>query len=224
MFHNSTKKHSFRKSGYKKEIHKKTEKFIKGNYRLWENPRFLIWLPFWLWMTFITSWDRVSHVFSILKDKSFPDQHSDTKLVAFNELWAILWSILLPPIPLFLNICVLQASDSLICGWSVWPGLTQNWPCPKMGARHFGKPQTLPYPSEVKNSIYMGGVIKTQTKHNYFIQISHQNLNFLEKNWHFDIYLTFNDPFILGFFTIIFVIEEKIEPDILVHHLLPSYL
>ena len=49
-----------------------------------------------------------------------------------------------------------------------------------------------------------------------------QNLNFLLKNWHFDLYLTFNDPSIIGYFTIIFQIEEKIEPDILVHHLLPS--
>ena len=90
MFNNSTKKHSFGKSGYRKEIHpfKETEKFINRNYRLWENPRFLIWQPFWPWMTFITSWDRVSHVFSILEDKSRQDQHFDTKLVVFNELWA----------------------------------------------------------------------------------------------------------------------------------------
>ena len=25
---------------------KKTEKFMNGNYSLWENPRFLIWQPF----------------------------------------------------------------------------------------------------------------------------------------------------------------------------------
>ena len=54
-----------------------------------------------------TSWNRVCHVFSILKDKSLPDQHSDTEVVAYNEPWAILWSIPLPPIPSFLNICVL---------------------------------------------------------------------------------------------------------------------
>ena len=48
MFNNSIKRHSFRKSGYKKEIHtvKKTEKFINGNYRISENPRFLIWQSF----------------------------------------------------------------------------------------------------------------------------------------------------------------------------------
>ena len=59
MFNNSIKRHSFRKSGYKKEIHtvKKTEKFINGNYRISENPRFLIWQPLWPWMTFITSWE-----------------------------------------------------------------------------------------------------------------------------------------------------------------------
>ena len=130
-------------------LQKKTEKFIHGNYRLWKNARFLIWPLFWPWMTFILSWDRVSHVFSILKDKSLPDQHFDTKLVVFNELWEILWSIPLLSIPLFLNTWVLQVSESLIWGWSVWPGLTQNWPCPKVVARHFGKPQTLPYPSEV---------------------------------------------------------------------------
>ena len=49
-------------------------------------------------------------------------------------------------------------------------------------------------------------------------------MNFLEKNWLFDLYLTFNDPLILGYFTIIFQIEEKTEPDILVHYLLPSNL
>ena len=159
MLNNSTKKHSFWKSDYRNEIHpfKKTEKFINRNYRLWENPRFLIWQPFWPWMTSITSWNRVCYVFSILKDTSPPDQHFDTKLVVFNELWVFLWSVSLPPIPLFLNICVLQVADYLICGWSVWPGLTQIWPCPKVGARHFDRPHILPYPPKVKNSIYMGG-------------------------------------------------------------------
>ena len=36
-------------------------------------------------LTFITSWNRVCHVFSISKDKSLQDQHSDTEVVAFNE-------------------------------------------------------------------------------------------------------------------------------------------
>ena len=155
MLNNSTKKHSFWKSGYRNEIHpfKKTEKFINRNYRLWENPRFLIWQPFWPWLTSITSWNRVCFVFSILKDTSPPDQHFDTKLVVFNGPWAFLWSVSLPPISLFLNICVLQVADYLICGWSVWPGLMQIWPCPKVGARHFGRPHILPYPSKVKHSI-----------------------------------------------------------------------
>ena len=162
MFNKSTKKHSFEKSGYRKEIHhfKKTEKFINRNYRLWENPRFLIWQPFWPWMTFITSWNRDCHVLSILKDKSPPDQHFDTKLVVFNELWTLLWLISLPPIPLFLKIWVLQVADSLIYGWSVWTGLTQIWPCPKVGTRHFGRPHILPYPSKVKKFHLHGGVIK----------------------------------------------------------------
>ena len=42
---------------------------------------------------------------------------------------------------------------------------------------------------------------------------------FLEKMWHFGLYLTFNDRLILLFFTIIFQIKEKIKPDMLVHHL-----
>ena len=48
MFNNSTKMHFFRNSGYRKEIHtfKKTEKLINRNYRIWGNPRFLIWRPF----------------------------------------------------------------------------------------------------------------------------------------------------------------------------------
>ena len=93
MLNNSTKKHSFWKSGYRNEIHpfKKTEKFISRNYRLWENPRFLILQPFWPWMTSITSWNRVCYVFSILQDESPPDHYFDTKLVVFNELWAFLW-------------------------------------------------------------------------------------------------------------------------------------
>ena len=77
MFNNSIKRHSFRKSGYKREIHtfKKNEKLINGNYRIWENPRFLIWQPFWPWMTFITSWDWVSYVFTISKDTPLSYQH-----------------------------------------------------------------------------------------------------------------------------------------------------
>ena len=102
-----------------------------------KNPRFLIWPLFWPWMTLITSWERVSHVFSILKDKSLPDQYFDTKLVVFNELWEILWSIPLLSIPLFLNTWVLQVSESLIWGSSVWPGITQNWPCPQSGGTSF---------------------------------------------------------------------------------------
>ena len=70
----------------------------------------------------------------------------------------------------------------------------------------------------------MGGVIKSQTEHNYFIKISSSKFEFFREKLTFDLYLTFNDPLILGFFTIIFQIEEKIEPDILVHHLLPSNL
>ena len=57
----------------------------------------------------------------------------------------------------------------------------QIWPCPKVGARYFCKPQTLPYPSKVKNSIYMGGEIKTQTKHNNFIKISSSKFEFFRE-------------------------------------------
>ena len=70
----------------------------------------------------------------------------------------------------------------------------------------------------------MGGVIKPKQNTTTLSKYLHQNLKFLEKNWLFDLYLTFNDPLVSGFFTIIFQIEEKIEPDILVHHLLPSDL
>ena len=88
MFNNSIKRHSFKKRGYIKEIHtfKKTERFINGNYRIAENHRFLIWQPFWPWMTFIISWDRVSHVFSISKDTSLSYQLFDTK---HSSLWLV---------------------------------------------------------------------------------------------------------------------------------------
>ena len=62
------------------------------------------------------------------------------------------------------------------------------------------------------------------TNRNCFIKISSSKFEFLEKIWHFDLYLTFNDRLILGFFTIILQIEEKIKPDTLVHHLLQSDL
>ena len=62
------------------------------------------------------------------------------------------------------------------------------------------------------------------TNGNCFIKISPSKFEFLEKIWHFDLYLTFNDRLILGFFTIIFQIEEKIKPDMLVHHLHQSDL
>ena len=59
------------------------------------------------------------------------------------------------------------------------------------------------------------------TKHNYFIKDSSSKFeSFREKKWHFDLYLTFNGPLILEFFTIIFQIKKKIKPDILMHHLL----
>ena len=71
---------------------KKTEKFMNGNDSLWENPRFLIWQSFWPWMTFITSWVRVSHVIIITKGTSLSDQHFDTKHSTLCLVSAELWT------------------------------------------------------------------------------------------------------------------------------------
>ena len=51
--------------------------------------------------------------------------------------------------------------------------------------------------------IYLSIIVVTMfgnyimAKHNYFIAITSPKLDFLEKKWHFDLYLTFNDPLIL---------------------------
>ena len=53
MFNNS-KRCSFRKIDFGKEIHtfKNSKKLINRNYKMWENTRFLIWQLFWPWRHF----------------------------------------------------------------------------------------------------------------------------------------------------------------------------